>query len=85
MKEHHYILQYYIYSVAVHLYLSQRLKDYDYDTHFGGVFYLFTRGVDGVDGVDMEDKISTGIFRDRLDKKLIEDLTECLIYRPSDS
>ncbi|MBU2510279.1 exodeoxyribonuclease V subunit beta [bacterium] len=40
-----YILQYYIYSVALHQYLKSRIPDYHYKTHFGGVFYLFVRGV----------------------------------------
>ncbi len=45
MADHHYFLQYYIYLVALHRYLKLRLKDYDYETHFGGVFYLFIRGM----------------------------------------
>jgi exodeoxyribonuclease V beta subunit len=45
MSEHHYFLQYYLYLVALHRYLTFRLKNYDYDTHFGGVFYLFIRGM----------------------------------------
>ena len=45
MSDHHYFLQYHLYLVALHRYLGLRLKDYDYDTHFGGVFYLFLRGM----------------------------------------
>ena len=45
MSDHHYFLQYYLYLVALHRYLTLRLKKYDYDTHFGGVFYLFIRGM----------------------------------------
>ncbi len=45
MADHHYFLQYHIYIVALHRYLSLRLKDYDYDRDFGGVFYLFIRGM----------------------------------------
>ena len=40
-----YHLQYLLYSLAVHRHLEQRLPGYDYDTHFGGVLYLFVRGV----------------------------------------
>jgi exodeoxyribonuclease V beta subunit len=40
-----YHLQYLIYSVAVHRYLTWRLPDYDYNRHFGGVRYLFLRGM----------------------------------------
>jgi len=45
MRAHHYPLQGLIYSLALHRYLAQRLSDYDPATHFGGVFYLFTRGM----------------------------------------
>jgi exodeoxyribonuclease V beta subunit len=45
MSEHGYHLQYLLYCVAVHRYLRRRLVDYDYDRHFGGVHYLFVRGV----------------------------------------
>ena len=41
-----YWLQYLIYTVALHHHLRCRLPDYDYDRHFGGVFYIFLRGVD---------------------------------------
>jgi exodeoxyribonuclease V beta subunit len=40
-----YHLQYLLYTVALHRYLRQRLQGYDYDKHFGGVSYLFIRGV----------------------------------------
>jgi len=40
-----YGLQYHIYTVALHRYLGQRLPGYDYDACFGGVFYLFLRGI----------------------------------------
>lgn len=45
MTEHDYYLQYLIYTVAVHRYLSQRVPDYNYERHFGGVRYLFIRGM----------------------------------------
>jgi exodeoxyribonuclease V beta subunit len=45
MDEHGYHLQALLYTVAVHRYLRQRLLDYRYDEHFGGVMYLFVRGV----------------------------------------
>jgi exodeoxyribonuclease V beta subunit len=45
MEEHGYYLQAALYSVAVHRYLAQRVKGYEYERHFGGVFYLFVRGV----------------------------------------
>ncbi len=45
MGHHGYHLQYLIYAVALHRYLGRRLPDYDYQRHFGGVLYLFVRGV----------------------------------------
>lgn len=45
MVSHDYVLQYLLYLVALDRYLTLRLRDYDYETHFGGVFYLFLRGM----------------------------------------
>jgi len=40
-----YDLQYLLYSIALHRYLSQRIADYSYERHFGGVYYLFIRAM----------------------------------------
>ena len=69
MARNSYYLQYLIYTVAIHGFLARRLRHYDYDTHFGGVFYLFLRGVDGT--------TSRGVYSDRPPKALIEALSEC--------
>ncbi|WP_127957426.1 exodeoxyribonuclease V subunit beta [Serratia microhaemolytica] len=45
MIEHRYDLQYQLYTLALHRYLRHRLADYHYERHFGGVIYLFLRGV----------------------------------------
>ncbi|MBO2902988.1 exodeoxyribonuclease V subunit beta [Aeromonas dhakensis] len=45
MVEHRYDLQYQLYSLALHRLLSLRLPGYDFEQHFGGVFYLFLRGM----------------------------------------
>lgn len=45
MADHHYFLQYHIYTVALHRYLKHRMKNYSYDSDMGGVFYLFVRGM----------------------------------------
>lgn len=55
MADAHYYLQYLIYCVALHRYLKQRLANYSWDEHFGGVFYLFLRGMH-------PDKGNQGIF-----------------------
>ncbi|MBI4774343.1 MAG: exodeoxyribonuclease V subunit beta [Deltaproteobacteria bacterium] len=46
MNAEYYVLQYLIYTVALDRYLSLRVPDYSYEDHFGGVFYLFVRGID---------------------------------------
>ncbi|MDX1656312.1 MAG: 3'-5' exonuclease, partial [Candidatus Competibacteraceae bacterium] len=68
MAREGYYLQYLIYTVALHRYLALRLPDYDYDRHFGGVFYLFLRGMDPEKGPDY------GVFRDRPQRALVEAL-----------
>ncbi len=67
MLEQHYILQYCIYTLAVHRYLQSRLQEYDYGRHFGGVVYLFVRGV-------TPEKPGNGIFFDLPPQALVEDL-----------
>jgi exodeoxyribonuclease V beta subunit len=45
MCEHRYELQYQLYCLALHRFLRSRLANYQYQTHFGGVYYLFLRGL----------------------------------------
>ncbi|MGP1956278.1 MAG: exodeoxyribonuclease V subunit beta [Arsenophonus sp. NC-PE1-MAG3] len=45
MINHRYDLQYQLYTLAMHRYLRNRLLNYDYQKHFGGVIYLFLRGI----------------------------------------
>jgi exodeoxyribonuclease V beta subunit len=45
MNDNNYHLQYLIYTLAVKKYLESRLGHFDYDTQFGGVIYIFVRGV----------------------------------------
>ncbi len=71
MKDHNYYLQYLIYSVALHKYLQQRLPDYSYSRHFGGVFYIFLRGV-------RPNSPGSGVFYDFPKEKLIYDLNKLL-------
>ncbi len=68
MIQHHYFLQYHLYLVALHGYLRFRLREYDYDKHFGAVYYLFIRGMSPDTGPDC------GVFRDRPPKELVEAL-----------
>lgn len=52
----HYDVQYAIYCVALHRYLKVRLADYQPEQHFGGVYYLYLRG--------MHPDSSTGVYYD---------------------
>ncbi len=45
MRSHNYGLQYWLYSVALHRYLKKTEENYSYKENFGGVFYLFVRGM----------------------------------------
>ncbi len=68
-----YVLQYHIYALALHQYLKARIRDYDYSTHFGGVYYVFLRGINKDWGP------GAGIFRDRPDKALMEEMARAMI------
>lgn len=45
MRRHHYPVQAAIYAAAVDRWLLLARSDYDYEAHFGGVLYLFLRGM----------------------------------------
>ena len=45
MISHDYLLQFHLYLIALDRYLALRVKEYAYETHFGGGFYLFIRGM----------------------------------------
>jgi exodeoxyribonuclease V beta subunit len=62
-----YDFQYLIYTVALHRYLRRRVPDYDYVRHFGGVYYLFLRGMSPTDP-------GLGVYFDRPEAVLIETL-----------
>ncbi len=47
MAEHHYYLQYHLYTLALDRFLSLRLgAQYDPALHLGNVYYIFLRGID---------------------------------------
>ncbi len=67
MLGHQYPLQYLIYSLALHRHLQLRLPDYDPAQHFGGVYYLFIRGM-------QPDWPQAGVYFDRLSPDLLNQL-----------
>ncbi|EPX9372409.1 exodeoxyribonuclease V subunit beta [Yersinia ruckeri] len=75
MAEHRYDLQYQLYTLALHRYLRHRLTDYDYHQHFGGVIYLFLRGVDG-------DNPGNGLFDCQPEFALVEGLDRLFSGKP---
>ncbi|SFN09370.1 DNA helicase/exodeoxyribonuclease V, beta subunit [Izhakiella capsodis] len=77
MCSHRYDLQYQLYSLALHRYLRQRIKDYDYQRHFGGVIYLFLRGIDGENN-------GNGVFSTRPDAALLAGLDACFLPSEED-
>jgi exodeoxyribonuclease V beta subunit len=72
MREHHYFLQYHLYTLALHRWLAVRVPDYDYERHFGGVYYLYVRGMSAAHAP------GTGVFFDRPPRALIEALADAL-------
>ncbi len=72
VAEDAYFLQYLLYAIALHRYLGGRLPGYAYERHFGGVFYLFLRGMDPQPGPGRD--TSNGVFFDRPPAELIRAL-----------
>ncbi|HPK53923.1 MAG TPA: 3'-5' exonuclease, partial [Smithellaceae bacterium] len=73
MSASSYILQYLIYTVALNRYLQKRMKNYDYEKHFGGVYYIFLRGVNPQEGPD------NGIYYDLPAYSLVRRLDRLLL------
>lgn len=74
MADHRYDLQYQIYSLALHRYLKTRINNYTYEQHFGGVYYVFLRGV--------SESSDNGIFYQKPDYALIKAMDDLLDGNP---
>lgn len=72
MRDNGYYLQYLLYTIALHRFLSVRLPDYSYDEHFGGVLYLFVRGVRP--DWKKADGTTCGVFFDRPSKNIVDEM-----------
>ncbi|MBT5827130.1 MAG: exodeoxyribonuclease V subunit beta [Gammaproteobacteria bacterium] len=68
MREHNYGLQYWFYGVVLHQYLQTRLPGYQFSEHFGGVRYLFVRGMQQEQGM-------SGVYSDLPDEQRINELS----------
>ncbi len=72
MADHHYYLQYLIYTLAVDRLLRYRMPDYDPAEHLGGVYYLFLRGMRPGHGPD------SGVFHHRPSHQLLKAVAAAL-------
>lgn len=72
-----YDLQYLIYSLALHRYLTVRLPNYQPEQHFGGVYYFYLRG--------MAQGSKTGVFFDPLSPQLLTQLDALFANEPMES
>jgi exodeoxyribonuclease V beta subunit len=73
MQQHFYILQYHLYVLALSQYLRMRNPGFSYASGFGGVFYLFIRGIDSRRDPEY------GIYFDLPEPPLINALGKALI------
>ncbi|MGH8041561.1 MAG: UvrD-helicase domain-containing protein [Rudaea sp.] len=73
MHEHRYPLQALLYTVALHRYLSARLRGYTPERHLGESWYLFLRGVGLAPGA--------GVWRRRWPIALLRDLDDAFAGR----
>jgi len=72
--ERRYDLQYLLYTLALHRYLHQRLRGYDYARHFGGIYYLFLRGM------RPESETNCGVYFVRPEPALVEALDRQIFH-----
>lgn len=70
MYRHHYVLQYHLYTLALERYLKHRIPEFSYQQHFGGVLFMFLRGLSDVPG--------EAIFTDKPDEALVTALASVL-------
>jgi exodeoxyribonuclease V beta subunit len=66
-----YFLQYHLYALALHRYLGRRVRGYEYARHFGGVYYLFIKGM----GPELG---SSGVFFEKPPLARLEALSQLL-------
>jgi len=73
MARDYYVLQYHLYALALHAYLGCRVPGYQYEKHFGGVFYVFLRGLLAEADPDC------GVFYDRPEEAFMQAMAQALI------
>ena len=78
MDRHLYPLQYLLYTLALDRWLTLRVPGYQYERDFGGVRYLFLRGLDPT-------RPGQGIFSDRPSPALLRDLGDLLLPKSQEA
>jgi exodeoxyribonuclease V beta subunit len=73
MKGSNYNLQFMIYTVAVKRWLEKRVENFNYEKQFGGIIYVFLRGV--------REGSETGIFKTKPQADKIESLEKLLSHK----
>ena len=68
MLTHHYVLQYHIYTVALHNFLLSRTRNYSYERNFGGDIRSWYEG-----------GANRGIFNDLPDPETVKVLDKFLV------
>jgi exodeoxyribonuclease V beta subunit len=68
IQKNGYHLQYHLYSAALVKYLGKQIDNFSYEEHFGGVFYLYWRGLRAGQ--------SAGVFFDRPSWQVLRNLIE---------
>ncbi|GLR69759.1 exodeoxyribonuclease V subunit beta [Agaribacter marinus] len=71
IQAHQYDVQYHIYALALHRMLAQKIPDYEYEKYFGGVLYLYLRGMSS----ECPNNVSNGVFQVGADEIDIQALT----------
>ncbi|MCP4984608.1 MAG: exodeoxyribonuclease V subunit beta [Colwellia sp.] len=96
VEKNYYDLQYLIYSLALHRYLKQTLLDYNVKQHFGGVYYLYLRGMTPeldnlyapageTESIDSSVSMSPGVYYRKITELEINNLDELFSEQASDS
>jgi len=79
MRHHRYDLQYLIYAVALRRYLKVRVPDLNWAQDFGGVYYLFVRGMEGAtERTAAASDSPTGVLTDCPPESLLQELDDLL-------
>lgn len=70
IEKSYYDLQYLLYSLALHKFLQAKLSNYQIADHFGGVFYLYLRG--------MNRDNAAGVYFRSIEESVLQELEQLL-------